>query len=251
MTVNDVSGQNASWDDTLNTVIRQQNEMYPALLSQPRVVGIITSRHGSRLYRVTPHEQSPNYEVSVPLPRHSLVAPQRSRWSPMVDESPDVRPASPVGSLESPSRTFPLERRMQDAARGSSNRSANDIVLPLECEARVLSNAVDLVGEVLFDLETFTRGDRQAVSSMIRRMDELSSLETDEGKKCLLAICGWPYFDHTYNEEDERLAAFAVQRFRLKHNGTLGDSMPARHYNRYLAFTKIIDAVLMCCDNND
>jgi len=172
----------------------------------------------------------------------------------MVDESPDVRPVSPAdqgGSLESPSRTFSLERRMQDAARGSSNRSANDIVLPLECEARVLSNAIDLVGEVVFDLETFTRGDNQAVSSMIRRMDELSSLETDEGKKCLLAICGWPYFDHSYNEEDERLAAFAVQRFRRKHNGTLGDCMSARHYNRYLGFTKIIDGVLMCCDNND
>jgi len=166
----------------------------------------------------------------------------------MADESPDVRggePSSPVSPGRTPS---PLERRAQDAARGSSNRSNEDVTLPLECEARVLSKIIDLVGIEVLDLEKFSQ---EGCDRTIRRARELSSLETPEGKDSLLCLCGWHIYHGEYDEHDRFLAAFAVERFRQKHNGVVGDSMLAKHHNRYLGYMKIIDGLLMCIDNNE
>lgn len=238
--VNDVSEQSSS-DVPVRSLQSIFNEMYPALASPPRVV----VRHGCRLYAVTPREANPNHEVSVPLPRHSLIAPQRSL---MVHESPDVRAGDRSASFESPSRTSPLERR----AQGSSSHPREDVTPPIEWESRILVNVINYVGGCVLDLEDFTRGDYQTCAATIRRARELSSLETEEGKNELLCLCAWPHhYNRMEDREDTWLAMFAIERFRRKHNGPLGDHMSPRHYNRYLGLMWIIDGVLMCCDHDD
>jgi len=249
MTVNDVNDANeqSSSDAPVRSLNSIFNEMYPGFMSPPRVIGIITVRHGSNLYVVNPREENPNHETSVPLPRHSFIDLQRSRWSLMVNESPDARPADQSGSLESPSRTSPLERRTQ----GSSNRSNEDVTLPLECEGRVLSRVVDIVGMELLDFENFTAGGYEDCDQAIQRARELSSLESAEGRDSLFCLCGWHVYHGEHEKHDRFLTAFAVERFRQKHNGVVGDSMPAQAYNRYLGYMKIVDGLKLCIDNNE
>ena len=237
--VNDANDQSSS-DAPVRSLQSVFNEMYPALASPPRVVGIITVRHGSRLYTVTPREQSSNHEISVPLPRNSVI----DLRSPMVHESPDAREG---GSLESPSRTSPLERRTQS----SSNRANEDVTLPLECEARVLSRVVNIVGMELLDFENFTAGGYEDCDQAIQRARELSSLESSEGKDSLLCLCGWHIYHGEHEKHDRFLTAFAVERFRQKHDGVVGDSMAAQTYNRYLGYMKILDGLKLCIDNNE
>ena len=268
MTVNDVN--NVSEQSSSNVPLRSLysifNEMYPAFARSDPVpdgwyTGLIRwrpDRDSTEYQRIevpiyvqsrTP-DRSVNHEAFVPLPRHSLIAPQRSRWSPMVQESPDARPAAPAdqsGSLESPSRTSPLERRTQ----GSSNRANEDVTLPLECEARVLSRIVDIVGMELLDFENFTAGGYEDCDQAIQRARELSSLESAEGRDSLFCLCGWHIYHGEHEKHDRFLSAFAVERFRQKHNGVVGDSMPAQAYNRYLGYMKIIDGLKLCIDNNE
>ena len=262
MTVNDVNQQSSS-DVPVRSLRSIFNEMYPGLARSDPVpdgwyTGLIrwrpysnSTEYQSMVVPVYAQSRTPdrsvNHESVVQLPRHSAIDFRRSqlRLRPMVNESPDAR-AAPAnqGSLESPSP--------EDAtARGSSNHPREDIAPPPEWEARILVNVINFVGSCLLDMEEFSRGDYQACDLMIRGARELASLETEEGKNTLLYLCAWHHSIREDDHEDRRLAAFAVERFRRKHNGPLGDHMSARRYNRYLGFMWIIDGILMCCDNDD
>jgi hypothetical protein len=176
--------------------------------------------------------------------------------SPPTLESPDVRVADGPDGFALPSLvwTSPLRgwRQAQDGAtRGSNSHRRQDTLPSLEWEARVLSNVVDLVGGKLFDLENFTQGNcYETCISMIKVARDLASLESDEGKNYLLYLCGWPIFHGLHYNEDRFLAAFAVERFRKKHDGVVGDYMPSQHYNRYLGFMWLLDSIQICTENN-
>jgi len=205
--------------------------------------------------------QLPDFATLVlPRVRNDFPATRsRQLFSPMPDhppppsiESPDVRNESGL-ALPQLAWTSPMRGRRQaqdGAVRGSSNHSRDDTVPLLDWQARVLSNVIDLVGSELWDIESFTwSGYYQTVVSMIRHARELASLETDEGKNRFLYLCAWPVHHCTDRDQDRFLAAFAVERFRKKHDGIIGDNLPAQQFNRYLGYMKLVEAIELCIAN--
>ena len=265
----DIANERSVSNIDLQRVNHIFDSMYPALaslssLNDGPITAVVHSRplspsdsrpHVRHLMPGYALSRTPNNEFSVRLPRNSEI---RSVQIPMPGsfESPGVRITNDDGSLgqgllRPVARAQPQGDAAAPASRSSATRQLEDVTPPVEWEVRILSNVVEFVGACLLDFEDFTRGNYNECATMIRRAAELSSLETQEGKDHLLYLCGWPFhYNRCDDADDVRLAAFAVERFRRKHNGPLGDHMAARDYNRYLASTWIIDGVLMWADNN-